>query len=144
MIELMVTMAIVALLSTTGIWSAFRWQQQQRLRYSAAALRQFLQLQREWAGAANQTLMLSAVSAGNRWHITARSADNSARRQAIFTPGSPDIRLIDITDKLGFYGERNTAWSGHITLGNASGQWRLVISAWGRVRLCRPQARECQ
>ncbi|HBM1405832.1 TPA: hypothetical protein LUI38_000613, partial [Salmonella enterica subsp. enterica] len=46
---------------------------------------------------------------------------------------------------LAFFGLRNTAWAGHIVLKNAAGEWRLVVSSWGRIRLCeRNEAATCQ
>lgn len=45
----------------------------------------------------------------------------------------------------GLFGLRNTAWAGHIRLKNATGEWRVVVSGWGRIRLCeRDEARLCQ
>lgn len=37
---------------------------------------------------------------------------------------------------LAFFGLRNTAWAGHIGFKNSTGEWWLVVSPWGRLRLC--------
>lgn len=37
---------------------------------------------------------------------------------------------------LAFFGLRNTAWAGHIRFKNSTGEWWLVVSPWGRLRLC--------
>ncbi|HFK2788241.1 TPA: hypothetical protein ACG1F7_003798, partial [Escherichia coli] len=29
-----------------------------------------------------------------------------------------------------------TAWAGHIRFKNSTGEWWLVVSPWGRLRLC--------
>lgn len=61
------------------------------------------------------------------------------------TPDWRDVVLADITPSLAFFGLRNTAWAGHIVLKNAAGEWRLVVSSWGRIRLCeRNEAATCQ
>ncbi len=63
----------------------------------------------------------------------------------VFTPDWRDVVLADITPSLAFFGLRNTAWAGHIVLKNAAGEWRLVVSSWGRIRLCeRNEAATCQ
>lgn len=38
---------------------------------------------------------------------------------------------------LGFYGLRSTAWAGNLRLQSEAGSWSIVISHWGRIRLCR-------
>lgn len=42
-----------------------------------------------------------------------------------------------MTAGIGFYGLRNSAWAGHILLQSDGGAWRIVVSNWGRIRLCR-------
>ncbi|HFK7422182.1 TPA: prepilin peptidase-dependent protein, partial [Klebsiella pneumoniae] len=32
---------------------------------------------------------------------------------------------------------RSTAWAGNLRLQSAAGSWSIVISHWGRIRLCR-------
>ncbi|BDH44747.1 prepilin peptidase-dependent protein A [Salmonella enterica subsp. enterica serovar Choleraesuis] len=148
LVELIVAMAIVALLGSGGWWSMARWQQQQRLWQGAQALRQFLQYQRERAEAGNLTLQITAERPASGWRLRANpiglmhKPDNERLHSLRLKAG--DIELLDITDRLAFYGGRNTAWPGHITIGNGSGRWRVVISAWGRIRLCRPEEGRCQ
>lgn len=58
----------------------------------------------------------------------------------LFSPEYPDITLAEyMPENMGFYGLRNTAQPGHITLANSSGRIRLVISNQGRMRLCSEQ-----
>ena len=72
-----------------------------------------------------------------------RSSENAAAQGActpdapfVFIPAWRDIDMVEITPSLAFFGLRNTAWAGHIRLKNAAGEWRLVVSSWGRIRLC--------
>lgn len=58
------------------------------------------------------------------------------RQTRVFIPAWRDIDMVEITPSLAFFGLRNTAWAGHIRLKNAAGEWRLVVSSWGRIRLC--------
>jgi prepilin peptidase dependent protein A len=55
----------------------------------------------------------------------------------VFYPTVPDISVGLISEKtIGFYGLRNTAQAGHLTLSNAAGTARVILSARGRIRLC--------
>ncbi len=45
--------------------------------------------------------------------------------------------LAGVTPGLGFYGLRSTAWAGNLRLQSEAGSWSIVISHWGRIRLCR-------
>ncbi|MGS9149598.1 prepilin peptidase-dependent protein, partial [Salmonella enterica subsp. enterica serovar Infantis] len=53
----------------------------------------------------------------------------------VFTPYWRDVVIADITPSLAFFCLRNTAWAGHIVLKKAAGEWRLVVSSCGRIRL---------
>ncbi|MDU1470438.1 MAG: prepilin peptidase-dependent protein, partial [Escherichia coli] len=48
----------------------------------------------------------------------------------------PEVEMSDLTPSLAFFGLRNTAWAGHIRFKNSTGEWWLVVSPWGRLRLC--------
>lgn len=64
---------------------------------------------------------------------------------ARFVPLWRDVDLVGITASLAFYGQRNTAWPGNIRLKNAAGEWRVVVSPRGRIRLCeRDDTRGCR
>lgn len=141
LMELMVVLIIVALLAAGGLGSLARWQQQQRLWQSALALRQFLLYQRDRALAANMTVQLTTQHQGRI--LAATNPDDVNDTPALFDTGAADIRLNPVRERLGFYGNRATAWPGHITLSSSAGRWRAVISAWGRVRLCRPDTGNC-
>ena len=52
-------------------------------------------------------------------------------------PRWPGITLAGVTPGLGFYGLRSTARAGNLRLQSAAGSWSIVISHWGRIRLCR-------
>ncbi|MGQ7152385.1 prepilin peptidase-dependent protein, partial [Escherichia coli] len=54
----------------------------------------------------------------------------------VFVPRWPEVEMSDLTPSLAFFGLRNTAWAGHIRFKNSTGEWWLVVSPWGRLRLC--------
>lgn len=64
-------------------------------------------------------------------------ADCSVRNAFTLQPLWPEVSLSAMTPGLGFYGLRNTAWAGHIRLQSAAGGWNIIVSNWGRIRLCR-------
>lgn len=47
-----------------------------------------------------------------------------------------EVEMSDLTPSLALFGLRNTAWAGHIRFKNSTGEWWLVVSPWGRLRLC--------
>lgn len=144
LIELTLAMALVALLSVGATHQMRGWQQRQQLWQNALALRQFLQLVRDRAAAANLNTTINVVRNGAAWSLGLSDSPAQSGVSLRYRPSSPNIALIDMTTRLVFFGENSTAWSGHITLGNESGHWRVVVSAWGRIRLCRPQENTCQ
>ena len=130
LLETLIAMLIVAALGASGLYGWQRWQQQQRLWQTACQVRDYL------------------LREGGTWCL-ASSATSRASCQPvsplIFAPLWADVEMADITPSLAFFGLRNTAWAGHIRLKNAAGEWRVVVSGWGRIRLCeRDEARLCQ
>lgn len=103
---------------------------------------------REDANWRNRDHVINVLREGGTWCL-ASSATSRASCQPvsplIFAPLWADVEMADITPSLAFFGLRNTAWAGHIRLKNAAGEWRVVVSGWGRIRLCeRDEARLCQ
>ncbi|WP_312971558.1 prepilin peptidase-dependent protein [Atlantibacter sp.] len=139
LMEMMVVMVIVTALAGAGMYSWRDWQQQQQLREAAIQLRDFLTFLREDANWHNRDHLLWARQGGKGWCVGSKTEDQTTceTRSAwhIVMP-SPDVQLLDITPGLGFFGLRNTAWPGHIRLRNDSGEWRIIVSAWGRIRAC--------
>ena len=41
-----------------------------------------------------------------------------------------------VTPGLGFDGLRDTAWAGRIRLQSQAGEWLILVSSWGRIRMC--------
>ncbi|WP_313439101.1 prepilin peptidase-dependent protein [Atlantibacter hermannii] len=139
LMEMMVVMTIVIMLGGAGMYGWRDWKQQQQLRQTALQVRDFLTRLREDANGYNRDHLLWVEHHGRGWCLASRTetitnceTPSSWHINAV----SSEVQLVEITPGLGFFGLRNTAWPGHIRLRNESGEWRIVVSAWGRIRAC--------
>ncbi len=142
--ELLVAISLILLLSGTAVYSWYGWQQRQRLWHSAQLLRAWLQLVRDDAGAFNRERRLKVLRDGSRWCLVSDSRVSCGNGRLSFSVPWGDVRLTSMTGEPGFFGLRNTAWPGHLTLENGAGRWQVVVSVWGRIRLCRPGEEKCR
>lgn len=141
LIETLVAVALVVILSGVGISGWQTWQAQQRLWQTALQVRHFLERLRDEANWSNRSVVVYSARAGEQWCLlTTPSQTCAAEQRLILRPSWPEVSLVDATPSLGFYGLRNTAWPGHIRLRSSAGEWRVVISAWGRIRMCQHAA----
>lgn len=139
LIEMMIVIVIVAILSGGGIYGFKQWQQHQQLWQTAHQLGQYLHHLRSDANRHNRDHLLLFFQLSDRWCLASKSVPDTSCAgggEWQFIPHFKAVSLIDITQGLGFYGVMNTAKPGHILLGNAAGKRKLVISAWGRIRIC--------
>ena len=129
LIETLVTMVVVVILGASGLYGWQSWQRQQRLWQTACQVR-------NWH---NRDRVLSIGQGAAGWCLSASvpMADCSVRNAFTLQPLWPEVSLSAMTPGLGFYGLRNTAWAGHIRLQSAAGGWNIIVSNWGRIRLCR-------
>ncbi|XTZ39194.1 prepilin peptidase-dependent protein [Salmonella enterica] len=141
LIETLVALVLIAILSGMGIAGWQRWQAQQRLWQTALQVRQWLEQLRDDANWYNRAQNLYAVHEAGRWCLLNIPAQSCAAQSSYaFHPMWSEVKLIEISPALGFYGLRNTAWPGHIVVQSHAGEWRIVISAWGRIRMCQRTA----
>lgn len=139
LIETLVAMLIIVSLSATGLYGWQQWQQQQHLWQTACQLRDFLLQLREDANWHNRDHIITAIREDASWCLVSTTISQNTctpRSALVFVPLWRDVDLVGITASLAFYGQRNTAWPGNIRLKNAAGEWRVVVSPWGRIRLC--------
>ncbi|MGK9175156.1 prepilin peptidase-dependent protein [Yokenella regensburgei] len=143
LIETMVAVALIAILSGAGLSGWRYWQAQQRLWQTAVQVRQFLEMLRDDANWHSREQLLAASRDGASWclhtHLTAQCQAGS---RYTLRPAWPEVALVEITPSLGFYGLRNTAWGGHIRIKNGAGEWRIVVSGWGRIRMCQSSSED--
>ena len=138
LMETLVTLTLMMILSVGGLYGWQRWQQQQRLWQTAVQVRDFLLFLRDDANAYNRDRVLRVGQDEVGWCLSADGEGPDCASGTSFTlrPRWPGITLAGVTPGLGFYGLRSTAWAGNLRLQSAAGSWSIVISHWGRIRLC--------
>ncbi|RWR01740.1 potassium ABC transporter ATPase [[Pantoea] beijingensis] len=143
--EILITLAIVGILSQSAFYSWHQWQQQRRLAETSLHIQRFLYRLRAWANWHNNEQVLWHQP-GEYWCLgsgdkPATGCEAGRRRQLIAL--YPDVKITHVTRDMGFYGKRNVAKPGSIEFANAAGRWRIIVSARGRIRLCKPEREPC-
>lgn len=139
LIEVLVVIAIIAMCSLWGLQGWQGYQQALVLEQHAQRLRSYLGGLQAAANAYNRSIILWAIEGaeGCVGHSIKPENCNIAMALPYFMVSSPNIEIIDFTNKvMGFYGMRNAAQAGHITLRNSAGSLRVILSARGRLRIC--------
>ncbi|WP_255466772.1 MULTISPECIES: prepilin peptidase-dependent protein [unclassified Rahnella] len=138
LIEMMVVVALIAMCTLWGIHSWRSYQQALKLEQSAQQLRLYLYGVQAEANNYNRSAVLWGISGANGCVGTGiRPSDCRNAAGKIFALHEAGIELADVPEKnMGFYGLRNAALAGHITLRNPAGSVRIVLSVRGRLRMC--------
>ncbi|AZK61768.1 prepilin peptidase-dependent protein [Pectobacterium versatile] len=143
LLELLVVLTIVALMAGGGLHGWIQYQQAIRLEQSAQQLLDFLSRVQANAYWHNETRTAKLIPQGELWCMVAGQNETQAEdtcrenhpRQ--FVRRTQDVVLAKFTSNVfTFFGLRNAAQAGHISLSNSAGQLRLIISVRGRMRLC--------
>ncbi|ACS86788.1 prepilin peptidase-dependent protein [Musicola paradisiaca] len=139
LVELMMVMVIVALVLNIGVRGWLAQQQAITLEQQARQLLHFMsgvQMSAYWH---NRNEALWLFRQPERWCVGSGEPPLQCPPDGnrTFTRPEKTVALVETTsERLVFYGVRNTSQSGHITLGNGAGRVRLVVSVRGRLRLC--------
>lgn len=143
MLELLVVLTIVALMAGGGLHGWMQYQQAIRLEQSAQQLLDFLSRVQANAYWHNETRTVKLIPQGDLWCMVAgqneKQVEETCRENhpGQFVRRTQDVVLAKFTNNVfTFFGLRNAAQAGHISLSNSAGQLRLIISVRGRIRLC--------
>ncbi|QQK73202.1 prepilin peptidase-dependent protein [Pectobacterium versatile] len=143
LLELLVVLTIVALMAGGGLHGWIQYQQAIRLEQSAQQLLDFLSRVQANAYWHNETRTAKLIPQGELWCMVAgqneKQAEDTCRENhpGQFVRRTQDVVLAKFTSNVfTFFGLRNAAQAGHISLSNSAGQLRLIISVRGRMRLC--------
>ncbi|MBN3162561.1 prepilin peptidase-dependent protein [Pectobacterium brasiliense] len=143
LLELLVVLTIVALMAGGGLHGWIQYQQAIRLEQSAQQLLDFLSRVQANAYWHNETRTVKLIPQGELWCMVAgqneKQAEETCRENhpGQFVRRTQDVVLAKFTSNVfTFFGLRNAAQAGHISLSNSAGQLRLIISVRGRIRLC--------
>ena len=142
LVEMMLVIAIMAILSTAGVNSWQNYQQRILLEQASSGALAFMsqvQFAADWRNQAYRIRIgkrgdLACISAGT----LAESHDCHSETGLIYILADKGLSLTISQSDLGFgfYGLRNTAGTGHLLISNSAGRVRLIISAKGRLRRC--------
>ncbi|MBN3051820.1 prepilin peptidase-dependent protein [Pectobacterium brasiliense] len=143
LLELLVVLTIVALMAGGGLHGWIQYQQAIRLEQSAQQLLDFLSRVQANAYWHNETRTAKLIPQGDLWCMVAgqneKQAEETCRENhpGQFVRRTQEVVLTKFTSNVfTFFGLRNAAQAGHISLSNSAGQLRLIISVRGRMRLC--------
>ncbi|MDE8754649.1 prepilin peptidase-dependent protein [Pectobacterium polaris] len=143
LLELLVVLTIVALMAGGGLHGWIQYQQAIRLEQSAQQLLDFLSRVQANAYWHNETRTAKLIPQGELWcmvtGLNEKQAEETCRENhpGQFVRRTQDVVLAKFTSNVfTFFGLRNAALAGHISLSNSAGQLRLIISVRGRIRLC--------
>ncbi|SLM64168.1 Prepilin peptidase dependent protein A precursor [Dickeya aquatica] len=137
--ELMLVITVIAMLAGGGLRSWLAYRQSLQLEQHARQLLSVLTAVQTQANWRNQTMALWVQSSADAWCLvlTDAPAHCDAAEKTVYYRYLKEVELLETTSpRLVFYGLRNAAQSGHLTLRSPAGRVRLVISARGRLRLC--------
>jgi len=138
LVEMMVATIVVLILSAGGLSAWQHWQAQQRLDQTARQIRTWLTLLRNDANWHNRDHQVRLQRNGETWCLVSKEATGDPCLKGTtyqFMPEWSDIRLVELTEGLAFYGLRHSAWPGHIRICNRAGEQLVVSSVWGRIRI---------
>ncbi|WP_276851101.1 prepilin peptidase-dependent protein [Enterobacter oligotrophicus] len=137
LIETLVAIALVVILSATGLYGWDSWQRQQRLWQTTMQVRDYLVFLRNDANRYNRDHLITLQQDGQQSCLASTPAMACENRSPfVLRMLWPEVTLSEITPSLGFYGLRDTAWAGRIGLQSRAGKWFVIVSSGGRIRMC--------
>ncbi len=137
LIETMVAIAIVVILSATGLYGWQSWQEQQRLWQAAHQIRDYLMEVRNDANNHNRDHIIVLRSDSQGACLTTSTIANcQPGGPFVMQARWPDVTVSEISPSLAFYGRNDTAWAGHIRVRSRAGEWLIIVSSLGRIRMC--------
>lgn len=137
LIETLVAISLVVILSAAGLYGWNSWQQRQRLWQTAGQVRDYLVFLRNDANRHNRDHHVVAEGEGQDICLKSTAVSQCENGSPfMLKPLWPEVTVSEITPSLGFYGLRDTAWAGRIRVHSAAGEWLIVVSNSGRIRMC--------
>lgn len=137
LIETLVAISVVVILSATGLYGWNNWQQQHRLWQTAGQVRDYLVFLRNDANRHNRDHKLSLILNGtSTCLVSSVVSDCEDKTPFVLRPLWPEVTITELTPSLGFYGLRDTAWAGRVRVHSSAGEWLIIISNGGRIRMC--------
>lgn len=137
LIETLVAISLVVILSATGLSGWKSWQHQQRLWQTAHQVRDYLmQLRYDANGHNRDHLIVMKKDGESGCLLTTTITDCQAGNHLVLKPQWSEVIIAELTPSLAFYGLRDTAWPGRIRVKSPAGEWLVIVSNTGRIRMC--------
>lgn len=138
LIETLVAISLVVILSASGLSGWDSWQRQQRLWQTACQVRDYLLFLRNHANRHNRDYQITLLREGGRDCLVSSAVQGCEKGSPfLLIPLWPDVVVSELTPSLGFYGLRDTAWAGRIRVQSRAGEWLVIVSNGGRIRMCK-------
>ena len=138
LIETLVAISLVVVLSASGLYGWDSWQRQQRLWQTASQVRDYLLFLRNHANRHNRDHQITLQRVGEKSCLMSSVVQACEKGSPfVLIPLWPDVKVSEVTPSLGFYGLRNTAWAGRIRVQSQAGEWLIIVSNGGRIRMCK-------
>lgn len=137
LIETLVAISLVVILSAAGLSGWKSWQHQQRLWQTAHQVRDYLMQLRYDANGHNRDHVIAVKKDGESGCLlTTTITDCQAENHLVLKLQWPEVIIAELTPSLAFYGLRDTAWPGRIRVKSPAGEWLIIVSNTGRIRMC--------
>ncbi|MEH0887244.1 prepilin peptidase-dependent protein [Enterobacter sp. UNJFSC 003] len=137
LIETLVAISLVVILSATGLYGWDSWQREQRLWQTAGQVRDYLVTLRNDATRHNRDHLIVLHQNGESPCLMSSAVKGCDKSSPyVLIPLWPEVTISEVTPSLGFYGLRDTAWAGRIRVQSRAGEWLIIVSNGGRIRMC--------
>lgn len=137
LIEILVAISLVVILSASGLYGWDSWQRQQRLWQAAGQVRDYLVFLRNDANRYNREHLITLQQDRESVCLMSSVVQGCEKGSPfVFRMLWPDVTVSEITPSLGFYGLRDTAWAGRVRVQSRAGEWLIIVSNGGRIRMC--------
>lgn len=138
LIETLVAISLVVVLSASGLYGWDSWQRKQRLWQTASQVRDYLLFLRNHANRHNRDHQITLQRVGEKSCLMSSVVQACEKGSPfVLIPLWPEVKVSEVTPSLGFYGLRNTAWAGRIRVQSQAGEWLIIVSNGGRIRMCK-------
>lgn len=140
LLEMMIVISLIALLFSFGSYQFIAYLERQKLLQTAQQLSQFLHVVQFNANIQNKTFKLQLRDESNALCLmafVAKSYVNECKDQLHYLiEKKNNVKLIYPEKEIAFYGHRNRAQGGTISVMNRIGSISIIISRDGRLRFC--------
>ncbi|QTL39457.1 prepilin peptidase-dependent protein [Xenorhabdus budapestensis] len=139
LLELMIAMILISMSLLWGLHSWVNYQSGLHLQSAGQNVLSFMERQQALANYMNQERTLWLVM-GQSWclisSVTESKDCHGGEGERVKSPHDDVVLASATSNKIDFYGVRNTAMPASFVLTNAAGEISVVISGRGRIRTC--------